>query len=148
MSIGEGFFLSGSTILTYSRDENLWEPRVWSGSRDFIADCSAQISVRSGVLSCDQSRTILTEKGRTLTGILSIRSDSIRRADRLLVGTNLTPLALTGSELQSPNYIERDGNWYGQSGATFVPLRTNTSKKILPPIVTGLDTIEYVRWVA
>jgi hypothetical protein len=148
VSIGEGYFLSGKTIMTYNTDEKAWEPQIWSGSSDFIADCSTQISVRSVVLSCDQAQTVLTDKWRTLTGILAIGRDWIRRSDRLLTGDNLTPLALTGAELQSPNYIERDGNWYSQSGATFVPLRSNTSKKILPPIVTDLDTIEYVRWVA
>jgi hypothetical protein len=148
VSIGEGYFLSGKTIMTYNTDEKAWEPQIWSGSSDFIADCSTQISVRSGVLSCDTAQTALTDKWRTLTGILAIGPDWIRRSDRLLIGASWTPLVLTGSELQSSHYIERGGSWYSQSGATFLPLASNTSKKILPPILTDLDTIEYIRWVA
>lgn len=147
LSIGEGFFLSGNTITSYNTDEELWEVRTWSGSSDFIEHCRVQVSLRSGFLICEKSKTLLTDKGRTLTGVLSIGTDWIRRADLLLVGPSLSPLSLTGSELQSEHYIEKDGNWYSQSGASFVPLMGTTSKKIIPPITSGINTIEYVRWI-
>jgi hypothetical protein len=147
VSIGEWYFLSGSLIGAYNSDERLWESRAWSGSSEFIERCKVQISVRSGMLSCDASHSILTDKGRTLTGVLSMEHNWIRRADRLLIWSSLSPLTLTGGELQSKHYIEKSGNWYSQSGAIFVPLASNTSKKILPPISTDMDTIEYVSWV-
>ena len=57
---------------------------------------------------------ILTEDGKTLTGILGIRNGYIETATGLIVGSALTSVVLyaSGVTLTKHIFIEKDDIWY------------------------------------
>lgn len=60
--IGEGYFLSGKTLTTYSSTKDLWEKKSWSGSSAFLEKCRDLPIIHSGDISCPKDKTLLTEK--------------------------------------------------------------------------------------
>jgi hypothetical protein len=145
--IGEWHFLSGSYIYTHNSEDTNWERKIWSGSIAFLRDCEEGIRIKSGVIFCEENKTLLTQKWKTLTGILSVENNYIKKSDSILIGDAFTKMSLTGAELESPGFLEKDGNWYSQSGWTLVALKSNINKKLILPIITPLDTIEYMDWI-
>lgn len=141
--IGEGYFLSGETIVTYN---NIWERKVWIGSNLFISACPRTVSIRFGKILCRENEKLLTEKWKTLTGVLALWNGYIKTRDALLIWDTFRPITFTGSEKNSTDYIEKDGTWYSQSGGIFRVLEKNRSTNAPSIINTGLDEIRYALW--
>ncbi len=59
--IGEGYFLSGTTLYTYNSEENSWERKNWSGSTAYIKNCDNSLSVKNTLLTCKNKESVLTE---------------------------------------------------------------------------------------
>ena len=83
--IGEGYFLSGKTLQTYSSKKELWEKKTWNGSASFITQCSASVSIIYGRMYCRDDMTLLTEKGLIFTGVTNVLSDGFRSGNTLIV---------------------------------------------------------------
>ena len=83
--IGEGYFLSGKTLQTYSKEKELWEKKTWNGSASFITQCSATVSIIYGRIYCKDDMTLLTEKGLIFTGVTSVLGDGFRSGNTLIV---------------------------------------------------------------
>ncbi len=66
-SIGEGYFSSGKTIVSYDSTKRSWESRVWSGATALMSRCDTSLSVRYGQLSCSRLGELITSDGKTLT---------------------------------------------------------------------------------
>lgn len=147
LHIWEWNFLSWSKIFTYNIEESNWENKIWSGSSSFIEKCSNTVRIRSWVLSCESSKTALTEKWKILTGVLLIQDNYIRKDNTLLVWDNYTKLTLTWWEINSSIFIEKNWTWYSQSGGVLVPIRSNQGKKVIAPIITPLENIQYADWI-
>lgn len=145
--IGEWHFLSGGYLYTHNSEDTNWERKIWSGSIAFLRDCEEGVRIKSGVIFCEGNKTLLTQKWKTLTGILSVENNYIKKSDSILVGDTYTRLLLTGAELASEHFMEKDGNWYSQSGGTLIPIKSNIGKKAIPSIRTSLDAIEYLDWI-
>lgn len=145
--IGEGYFLSGTSIYRYNSEENSWERKIWSGSVNYIRECDDSLAVKSNVLSCKSRETILTQWWKTLTGITDIRWGYIRRWEKILIGESMDPINLTWStETQSPFFIEHDGIWYATSSGNLMALSYLKNKKSVNTITTGLDVIEHAEY--
>jgi hypothetical protein len=146
-SIGEGYFLSGSTLMSYNTSKEIWERKIWSGSISFIKSCEKNLSVKEGMLWCPEERILLTEKGKTMTGIIAIGKGYLETTTGLVTGNIVIPYG-SGVTISKHVFIQKDALWYTPRWWNLVELSGISSKKTtLPPIQTRLDEIEYAEWI-
>lgn len=146
--IGEGYFLSWTSIVRYISRDIWWEEKVWSGSSIFIRECREDISIKKTNLWCPKSKKIITEKWKTFTGVISLGEGYIEKIDFLLVGDEYSKKIVfgTGRSIESHLFIEKDAIWYTASGGSLIPL-TGNGRKGVPMIKSPLDSLEYAKWI-
>ena len=146
--IGEGNFLSWTTLMAYNNEEKKWEPRIWSGSTLFIKECKENITLKNDLLWCKEKKNIFTPKGKTLTGVLDIGDSYIKKWDGIFYGENFTKKALfwTGISSQNMIFIQKDDIWYSTKSGSLISFGENNKKGVFT-IKTSLDNIEDVRWL-
>ncbi len=146
--IGEWYFLSGMSIMTYTNTDLWWEEKIWSGSTSFIRECNKNILIKNTNIWCPKNKKILTEKWQTFTWILSIGENYIERNDSLLTGDGYWKRIKFGTGMKRENniFVEKNAIWYTASGGSLIPLWEN-NKKNLSRIKTELDTLEYTKWI-
>lgn len=86
--IGEGKFLSGSTLQEYSTVEKQWNALKIPGLDAYISLCNKShntLSYSEWVFSCSKSDTIFTLNGETLTGVVLRGKNSIQTHDALIL---------------------------------------------------------------
>ncbi len=146
--IGEWYFLSWVTIVSYISQDIGWEKKIWSGSSIFIRECGSDVSIKAWNLWCRKNEKLLTEKWKTFTGVLSVGETYIEKKDSLLVGDGFTKKIVfgTGRAIKNHLFIEKDATWYTESGGILVPLWMN-GKKEAYSIQSSLDSLEYIAWI-
>ena len=94
---------------------------------------------------CPLTEKLITDIGRTYTGITDIGRGYVRSRDTLYSETkNIT---LAPNEQESRFFIESNDFWYIPSGGNCLPLLDNSEKHSLPLIITPLDSISYATWL-
>ena len=144
--IGEGKFLSGNTLMEYNMEEWIWKNKTNPLLSKFLQSCKSPQS-KNGYLLCPGNMSLLTEKWKTLTGIISTGNGYIETASFLIVDNpdDLNPktLSLSGTPLTNHLFTEIEGTWYTPwSSGSLISIGEISKKKI----ETGLNEIEYMSW--
>ncbi|GAB0174301.1 MAG: hypothetical protein HHAS10_01800 [Candidatus Altimarinota bacterium] len=138
--IGEGFFLSGSSLYKYENSD--WEKKSWSGSINLIKKCGDSLRVEFSYLICDENQEVLSSDGHLYGKVISVTKKYLLSENTLYA--NGKEFALNSKERQNTLFIEVDNTWYTPSEGLLIPLFSNKSRKTVPLIDTSLDSIRNI----
>jgi hypothetical protein len=142
--IGDGYFLSGATIVSYDRLEKSWIPSKNTLWNSFIKKCKTA-TIKNEFMFCPKTREGLSRDGKTLTGILEIQESYIKTNDRLFSyenGEYEEEIVFSGAMIGNASpFIFLDNQWYyAQSGS----LLSITGKK--NQIHFPLESLRQMKW--
>ena len=129
--IGGGKFLSGGTLIEYSQIDEKWLPNTNLAVKKFLNNCPNP-NYQNGLIHCEENQSAITEAGNIFTGVLMHGKNFLKGEKNIIVGDlksgNTKSFALTGASLEGTNFFEISGDWYTNSGATFVSIDSMNPK--------------------
>ena len=135
--IGGRYFQSSTGVLKWGTGKF---ERATADISNFVATCP-QIEWRYGVFSCPQAKSLLTEVGRYMTGVLDIRDHLIAQSGSIteISGGNTGKSWGQTGGVDLTRVAIMNGVFYTNSSGTLTP-RDQTEEKIL----TTLDIITHI----
>lgn len=106
--IGDGYFLSGNTLVRYDEQEQTWSPVSHIKWAALARRCDSP-TVTHGLISCQETREAITPSGHTLTGVVQIDDTAVQTDEALYFyekdQTLSRPISLSGVALSTGDHF-------------------------------------------